>query len=354
MKPRILIALLFLCVTALLLWGSSCTQVTTPPVNGEPDTTSHNFVFETFVLGDGNSSSLYDVAIVNDTLAYAVGEIYLKDSTGQLDPNRYNATVWNGGTWNVIRIPYFYQGQPFHNPIQTINAISNDDIWFAGNGIIHWNGQQYIPVEIPSQVWGAYRINSIWGNANEFYIVGDGGSMARYAGGGWQKIESSTTMDIRDIHGYVDPFNGKRVLLGVASSSSGVRILSLSQSTVRDTLAWQVNDQLSSIWVSNQFNVYAGGPGIWKHDGLVWQQVDSLPVVFYNKVRGTGENNIFVAGRDVLAHYNGASWHVFSGIPADFRFRSVAVSKNVVIAVGFTVSGAIAGNAAIVVGKRIH
>ena len=40
------------------------------------DTTSHDFSWKTFTFGGGGGSVLNDVAIVNDTLAYAVGEIY--------------------------------------------------------------------------------------------------------------------------------------------------------------------------------------------------------------------------------------------------------------------------------------
>jgi hypothetical protein len=41
------------------------------------DTTSHDFTWETTTLGDGNSSVLFDVAIINDTLAYAVDAVNL-------------------------------------------------------------------------------------------------------------------------------------------------------------------------------------------------------------------------------------------------------------------------------------
>ncbi|MGH2567306.1 MAG: hypothetical protein ACRDGA_03130 [Bacteroidota bacterium] len=71
MKTNITISLVASATLMLLLWSSSCTQLTTPR-DERPDTTSHNFAWQTFVLGDGNSI-LYDVAIVNDTLAYAVG-----------------------------------------------------------------------------------------------------------------------------------------------------------------------------------------------------------------------------------------------------------------------------------------
>ncbi|MBI3006249.1 MAG: hypothetical protein HYY49_12660, partial [Ignavibacteriales bacterium] len=60
------------------LFSPSCKDVgVIPPEDNSPDTTSHNFTWTIDTVGDGNSSVLYDVAIINDTLAYAVGEIYL-------------------------------------------------------------------------------------------------------------------------------------------------------------------------------------------------------------------------------------------------------------------------------------
>jgi len=354
MKPRILIALLFLCVTALLLWGSSCTQVIAPPVNGEPDTTSHDFTFETFVLGDGNSSTLYDVAIINDTLAYAVGEIYLKDSTGQFDPDRYNTAIWDGKTWQPVRANVNFRGNIISPPLEGIFVFSPSDIWLVGSLPIHGNGQQWTIYDLRTHpAFSDISLSKAWGTSStSIYFTGRNGSLVYY-NGGWQKIESGTTMDIRDIHGYVDAFNGKTVLLGVASSPSGVKVLSLSQSTASDTLAWKIANPLNSIWVSNNLVSYVAGPGIWKYIDTTWQQITGLPSEFYSKVRGTGGNNIFVVGGNVLAHYNGAGWHAYDGIPSNFRLRSVAVSKNMVVAVGNTVTGLIIGNAAIVVGRRV-
>jgi hypothetical protein len=47
------------------------------------DTTSHNFTWEFDTLGGGSSSAWYDDRIINDTLVYAVGGIFIRDSTGQ-------------------------------------------------------------------------------------------------------------------------------------------------------------------------------------------------------------------------------------------------------------------------------
>ena len=69
------------------------------------DTTSSNFTWQTFTLGGAASSALFDVAIINDTLAYAVGEIYINDSTGQVDPQPYNLAIWNGNSWRIQKVP---------------------------------------------------------------------------------------------------------------------------------------------------------------------------------------------------------------------------------------------------------
>jgi len=61
---------------------------------------------------------------------------------------------------------------------------------------------------------------------------------------------------------------------------------------------------------------------------------------------------LVVAWRGVLAHFNGVSWHQFSEIPTDYNFEAVAVSDNLVVAVGFT-GGLSADRAAAIIGRRV-
>jgi len=81
---------------ALLLLFVQCDTNEPLDNNNNQDTTSHNFTFQTFTFGEHSSSVLYDVAIVNDSSIWAVGEIYLNDSLGQPDPIAYNSTHWDG------------------------------------------------------------------------------------------------------------------------------------------------------------------------------------------------------------------------------------------------------------------
>ena len=86
--------------------GTSSNKITATTL----DTTSNNFIWQTFTFGDpgAGSSNLNDVVIVNDTLAYAVGEIYLNDSTGQPDPNAYNLIKWNGIFMAIVTSSILY------------------------------------------------------------------------------------------------------------------------------------------------------------------------------------------------------------------------------------------------------
>jgi hypothetical protein len=67
------------------------------------DTTSHNFTWQIDTLGT-HSSVLYDVAIINDTLVYAVGEIFHRDSSENW--TFFNLAKWNGREWTLHRVYY--------------------------------------------------------------------------------------------------------------------------------------------------------------------------------------------------------------------------------------------------------
>ena len=66
------------------------------------DTTSHNFTWNTFTFGDGGSSVINDVAIVNDTSGLCSGRNLYNDSTGKPDQKPYNFAKWNGEKWEFF------------------------------------------------------------------------------------------------------------------------------------------------------------------------------------------------------------------------------------------------------------
>ncbi|HCY76333.1 MAG TPA: glucosyl transferase [Ignavibacteriales bacterium] len=332
------------------------------------DTTSHNFTWQTFEFGiQTNVSRLFDVAIINENNIWAVGEIYMNDSLGNPDPTRYNAIRWNGTNWTVIRIPYNYQGADFYNPIQSVFAFGLNDIWFCGNGIIHWDGNNFNPMPIPTNVWGPYQMNKIWGNSsNNLYIVGNAGNIARYNGSNWTKIESGTSLFLIDI-----AVNSSNQLFtcGINMSTIDGIIVKTENGTNFSTFVESDNippaqlfkpklyGTISSVCFDRSNILYAAGNLVYQYKLGRWDYLRSLPEnyiggnpgTFYRgyvyKIRATASNDIWIAGdRNTLRHFNGSTWQQI-GLPydpqIDLVWRGMENENNTTVIVGSHNSNAI-------------
>lgn len=111
-------------------------------------------------MGGGTSSTLYDVEIANDTLVYAVGDLYLPGES-----NRYNLAVWNGNEWKIQRLTYYYQGIPTYPVLYSLFVFGLNDIWFVGEGIYHWDGMEYTFTGMPPN-WGPNNVFKVWGSSS--------------------------------------------------------------------------------------------------------------------------------------------------------------------------------------------
>ena len=362
--PRAVFVFSILLAYFLLLFHS-CKDIGIPPdriipdsTSHGPDTTSHNFIWTIDTLGDGGGSVLNDVAIINDTLIYAVGEIYLKDSTGQIDPLFYNLAVWDGASWSVQRVPYYYQGQPFFNPFQAVFALAADNVWFCGNGVMRWDGTQFIEMPVPGSVWGSNRMNKMWGTGNSMFVVGNGGSIAHFDGNGWTKIESGTTIDFQDIWGRSDPATFEEEILAVASHTIFVpqerTLIQIKGFTLTNVTDNSLPLALSSVWFVSSQKYFLGGDGLFSRSPMdsLWKQETNVPNYYVENIRGSGLNDIvWAGGLGLVAHYNGASWHYYAGaeIPSlQGNYYAVDVHSKLAVAVG----GIIGGKAIALLGKR--
>jgi hypothetical protein len=276
---------------------------------------------------------LYDVAIINDTTIWAVGEIYLKDSTGQVDPNLFNVAVWNGSGWRFFRGPL--------SPFNAVFAFGPQDIWAGTSAPYHWNGTSWTGYNVTG-IFGGY-IRKIWGTSStDLYIVGTNGSIAHFDGTTWRRIESGTGVEIRDIWGAVDPTTGLRAILCASSSvfdEGEKRIIRISHPDVVDTLSWGTGRRVSSVWFVTMEKLFAAGGGVFVgSQGHDWTEQVELPLVFTERVRGNASNDVIVAGDfGYLAHWNGASWRYYPGraFPSFYgSWLSVAVRGDLVVAVG--------------------
>ena len=332
-------------LAAMLASLISCAKLAPPqPPDNVVDTTSHAFKWQVDTIG-AEGSYLFDVCLINDTLAYAVGKIYPRDSAGSSDLGHpCNAAVWNGHQWTMIRVPYYYQGQPSYGTIYSICGTSGDDIWFGFGNIVHWDGTSYsLPQVFPSFQSPA---NKMWESpdGNTLFVVGENGLIAYFNGNTSQVIKTSTSLPFQDVWGATTS-NGQEQVLAIASDKFGLGgkyIISLSGSSytqLLDSVGQAVS--VSSIWFVPNQKYYLVGDGIFEKSALansIWQldpftnQITGYPYA----VRGNGIDDVVVVGElGVVAHYNGLTWYKYVELQNSMdRLTSVSIRGNEIIAVG--------------------
>jgi hypothetical protein len=305
------------------------------------DTTSHNFTWQIDTLGT-HSSVLYDVAIINDTLVYAVGEIFHSDSSENW--TFFNLAKWNGRQWTLQRL--YYQGNTIMH-LRWILAFNERDIWV--NSITHWNGVRWEEVAFDPIFYGV-STNKAWGtSSSDFYVVGNGGFIAHYDGSVWRKLESGTDVDLLDIWGSPD---GSIVWACGWEDFKPTVLLKYQHSVWKKQYEDNLNkfrirqDSLSGVLVSgavfNKRLFVLTNTGLYK---TTWDtrgegnRLTPYPEgfrAFPFRLRGNTINDIFVVGqRSLIAHNNGMTFSRYEQfMDRNIMLYSVDQKGNTVIAVG--------------------
>ena len=301
------------------------------------------------------------MAVIGENDIWAVGEIYLNDSLGVPETTPYNAAHWDGQDWEILRVPYYYNGSPFYSGIRRILAFADNDIWFGVAALIHWNGSEYIAVDGHREIWGPNRINRIWGTSSEdFYLAGDNGSLAHFDGEDWQKLESDTQLNINDIWGSQHPTTGEWEILAVAYSSFTSNAKSLIQ--IKDNQTQILSTEglgpgMYTVWFEAETRYFVGGNDLYQSftnsdDWAINEQFQPGFVGSKVSVRGNGLNDMIVVGtHGLVMHFNGADWKLYDDqllLPAGSgSYTSLAVQGNIVVA-----GGAHNDKGIVLIGKR--
>ena len=321
------------------------------------DTTSHDFTYTTYTFGgQAGSCAFYDCAIVNDTLAYAVGEVYLNDSIGQPDPFPYNFAEWNGKEWRLRKIEVEYKNNQTIVPLTGVFVLGDGKIILSSglpylpNGNGEWKLYHLWDLGVLNQNNGS--VNHIWGSSiNDLFFAEAMGTIVHYSNGNWQKIESGTDVNINDVWGVVDEYsNHEKVFCAVTNvlELSDHKILTIDGGNNVDSLHWDQDRRINSVWSNNGRIVYTSGGGVFNNKSGKWKEETSLPLYYTNRIRGNGLNDIFVAGDfGFLAHFNGAHWKIYDEFLFSASSLSVTVKGDMVIAIG-----RMGEQALIIMGKR--
>ena len=328
------------------------------------DTTSHNFTFQSWTFGTIGSSTLYDVAIIDENNIWAVGEILIAD-TSQNGYTTYNAVHWDGISWKLYKLQFYtFCGQPNTGsyPARAIFAFDKNNIIISsGSQLTYLNGEiqtktNCVPVSV----------NKIWGTSiNDLYIVGKYGNIAHYTNGQWTKIESGTDKRLTDIYGTMDKDN--IWACGWDNNHTQGIILKIFNSTTN--IIWDgINNNGEYYGFIN--TLWTNGGEFWLAGGFVYRQsilfsdkghLIRIPTEYGSKlfdpgnfvlsIRGTEKNNIFLAGDlGMIWHYNGKSWLKYDELYSqqlDRRIYGIAAKDNLVVAVGWKNS-----NSWIIIGRK--
>jgi hypothetical protein len=318
------------------------------------DTTSHAFSWSSTSLGV--SGSLYDVVIINDTLAYAVGQIFVRDTAGQLESPPYCLAIWNGTRWQLNRL-YYNGGLPI-SIVRGICVGGPGRVWLASGSVFSWDGVSsearisFSRLDYPEPT---PFVTKIWGTDNSVYGAGNGGTIVYFDGSMWHRLESGSTLDIRDIWGGIASKTGELQVLAVASNDVDRAVFSIRGMTVSRIVDSGLPSNLRSIWFVPNENYMIVGQGISQSNSLsnLYWSVDTIGGITSNvseRVRGSGQNDVFVVGNFMeMVHFNGFTWYNYRNeIPFAYgALGGVAIRGDLAIAVGRVGQAAVA-----VVGRR--
>ena len=299
--------------------------------------TSHNIIWHIDTLGQPGDLGLLDVWGVDENNVWAVGGVNLPQSGT-------NVIKWDGTKWN-------YHSWP-EGGARGIWGFSENDIWtvgdYANRGFIgHFNGSgwtEYRDDYFLVRGDTVYPLYSVWGSSpDNVWAVGDQGTIIRWDGSEWKKVQSPVNLLLYDIWG---------------SSASDVYAIrfSLSQNSQLihfDGNIWtELTNQLpsgqrnfASLWFDKGGTGYIVGNNVLFYNGGVFNGIEINQDRFLLRVRGRISTDVFAVGqKGRVHHFNGSDWmtypELFDESPG-MELRGVYVTETTVFTVGIINNGSI-------------
>jgi len=310
------------------------------------DTTSHNIQWIVDSLSE--RGLVRDVWVFSQNNVIAVGEFDTpRSDSGLATP--YNVAYWNGQNWQRDIVYYSTGGHHYSSPLYAICAFSESDIWFGGNGLVHWDGQSYVAQDDLVSIWGPFLISRIWGtSSSDLFVVGDSGSLAHYDGS-WIKVNTGTRVNLQDVwgtdanHVWATGYNDGDGHCVILQDSNGVW-RKIYDSTGQPFL----NEfQFASLWTDDPTRLYLVGgsfPTLLDLSAGKYSQLRT-PIQYVSfRIRALKANDMFIAAEgSEVGHYNGSTWYKYPELKVlnggSAWFLSVQATKDFVVLGGFYYTG---------------
>lgn len=117
------------------------------------------------------------------------------------EPNKGWAVGENGCVLKWDGLHWRNENSSTDKSLQAVYGIGEDDIWAVGDVIIHWDGTKWAKIMDAENY-----LHSVWGNRkNNFWAVGEQGTILRWTGSSWEKSSNiPTSSDLYSIKGSSD------------------------------------------------------------------------------------------------------------------------------------------------------
>jgi len=319
------------------------------------DTTSHAMTWEVDTIFTGFVNYANDVAIIDDTTIWVVGEFELDDPEDTLTnfEGRFNLIKYDGKTWTLDRI--MEPGWSSIARAEAIFAFSKNDVWVGNYGSpMYWNGDEW---QGRAQGFGwesvGGNIHTIWGSGPDDVFFGSvDGQINHWDGTGFERMETPTAIHIVDIWG-----TGPNDVWAV-----GFDLLGGGISTVihYDGNAWSLIYELGVTpgWESVETSLSGDLRAIQTYpfaEGEAWIMANTygiyhktleespdaelIPMAYTGHplahMRGNHPNDLFIAGHNSgMYHWNGISIQEYF-LPGEVYMKGLVINNNQVFAVGW-------------------
>ena len=352
-------------VCAILLITLSCSDPSSPcdtrPIL-EPltDSTTHEYTWEFYDIGEWGGSHLRAVAAESDTNVWAVGDVHLATIIRTI-PSGRPTTYANVLHINGSGIELLALETPDHNGVTSYSAMNG--LVLQGRIPIMWGGVGWTkryPDSLMFRYFGEWLYEA---PRNPGYRGCENGDVIEFAGRGWMvryrgllnhrfydRIQSGTT---KDISAFAEIDDNEFYIGGLDHDTPGGIFLHWKDGKTTDLLP-RVIRQGSSIGYASA--IWAGEERLYAHCGtLLYMQArtdpkrwDTLDVVSALGVEWTGyvlcakgraDNDVFFAGHyGHVMHYNGKTLHQYSEVAAHWSdalvLRDIALTQNRIYIVG--------------------
>jgi hypothetical protein len=303
------------------------------------DTTSQNFSFEVLEFGDGFESSYFnDVWVFEENNIWVCGYIY--------DPafGRKNIMHWDGNSWEPLGIQFNSSG------IDGIWAQDSSKIYFAAGFIIKYDNGNFTEISLGNiGLQNGQRVEKLWGSSeSNIYGVGPWGTIVRYDGTQWSKIEF-------DMQWYFYEITGNKetgIAYAIAINQSSDCIVVKLENAIADIFYQQSTSEIKIFSVTlTELNNFLYIPNDWQNSICrISEKTRKVEVIY--RIKGSfaieqssafSINDIYYVGPDIsgigvwLFHFNGISYKMIA-LPSIDRdnLGSLHAIKDLAVSVGFT------------------